>query len=101
MRVKKIFPCVCIDHKPDAGDSTYYGFPILRVAAGLDKEFWQIKYPNCGRGGCLEFPSQYYALKHWNEMQLWLWKNECFDFWTGELKDVPKWKKEVYEELVC
>ena len=36
MRVKKIIPCVCIDHMPDVSDSVYYGMPQLKVSCGFD-----------------------------------------------------------------
>ena len=59
MRVKEVFPCVCIGSKPDTAVSTYYGMPELRT----NGSFWQIRCPRCGRGGLMEFSSQYYALK--------------------------------------
>ena len=75
MRVKKIVPCVCIDHKPDAADSVYYGMPQLKVSGGIDNgtQFYSPYCPNCGRGGCNEYKSAYLALKAWNEMQERLW----------------------------
>lgn len=75
MRVKKIIPCVCIDHKPDVSDSVYYGMPQLKVSGGLENgiQFYSPYCPNCGRGGCSEHKSAYLALKHWNEMQENLW----------------------------
>ena len=36
MRVKKIIPCVCVDHKPDVSDSVYYGMPQLKVSGGFE-----------------------------------------------------------------
>lgn len=75
MRVKKIIPCVCIEHKPDIAVSVYYGMPRLKVSCGLDTsmQFYSPYCPNCGRGGCSEHKSAYLALKHWNEMQESLW----------------------------
>ena len=75
MRVKKIIPCVCIDHRPDASDSVYYGMPQLKVSGGFDTsmQFYSPYCPNCGRGGCAEYKSAYLALKSWNEMQERLW----------------------------
>ena len=87
MRVKKIIPCVCIDHIPDASDSVYYGMPQLKVSCGLgaSMQFYSPYCPNCGRGGCAEYKSAYLALKSWNEMQesLLAWKeNPAFIFET-------------------
>ena len=103
MRVKRIIPCVCITSKPDTAISTHYGMPELRVAKSstTDKEFWQIHCPKCKRGGLLEFKSQYYALKNWNEMQLDLWRHECTDFWEGDiLPNIPEWRREMYKEII-
>ena len=79
MRVKKIIPCVCIDHKPDVSDSVYYGMPKLKVSCGFDTsmQFYSPYCLNCGMGGCTEYKSAYLALKGWNEMQesLWMAKN--------------------------
>ena len=71
MRVKKIIPCVCIDHRPDVSDSVYYGMPQLKVSGSFDTsmQFYSPYCPNCGRGGCVEYKSAYLALKSWNEMQ--------------------------------
>lgn len=66
MKVDNIETCICIDHEPTAADSVFYGMPQLKLSRGYE---WQIFCPNCGRGGCLEFKSQYHALKHWNKMQ--------------------------------
>lgn len=67
MKVDHIETCVCIDHEPTAADSVYYGMPQLKVTKGQE---WSAFCPNCGRGGCLDFKSQYLALAHWNKMQL-------------------------------
>ena len=87
MRVKKIIPCVCIDHRPDVSDSVYYGMPQLKVSGGFDTsiQFYSPYCPNCGRGGCAEYKSAYLALKSWNEMQESLWagkENPAFIFET-------------------
>ena len=87
MRVKKIIPCVCIDHRPDASDSVYYGMPQLKVSGGFDTsmQFYSPYCPNCGRGGCVEYKSAYLALKSWNKMQESLWsvkENPAFIFET-------------------
>lgn len=102
MRVKRIIPCVCIEHKPNAGDSVYYGMPELRVAKGLNsgKEFWQIRCPRCQRGGLFEFSSPYYALKDWNRMQMSCWDWECTSpFEGGVLESCPQWRREMYAEI--
>lgn len=102
MRVKRILPCVCIDHKPDAGDSVHYGMPELRVAKGWNSsiEYWMIRCPSCQRGGLLEFSSPYFALKHWNKMQMSLWDMECTSpFDEGIIENCPQWRKEMYEEM--
>ena len=67
MKVDHIETCVCIDHEPTAADSVYYGMPQLKVTKG---QKWSAFCPNCGRGGCLDFKSQYLALADWNKMQL-------------------------------
>lgn len=66
MIVDNIETCICIDHKVTYTDSVYYGMPHLKITRGQE---WNIFCPNCGRGGCKEFKSQYYALKDWNDMQ--------------------------------
>lgn len=67
MKVDHIETCVCIDHESTEADSVYYGMPQLKVSVGQE---WSAFCPNCGRGGCLDFKSQYLALAHWNNMQL-------------------------------
>lgn len=101
MRVKRIYPCVCITQKPDTAVSTYYGMPELRVVSSESGgEFWQIRCPRCRRGGLLEFRSQYYALKDWNEMQLGLWRDECCNFWEDTISEsCPEWRRKIYEEM--
>lgn len=75
MKVKYILSCVCCDHKPNAGDSVFFGMPQLKVAGGqLDDPFcgdvlYSAYCPNCGIGGSKQFKSAYLALKHWNEFQ--------------------------------
>ena len=66
MKVDHIETCVCIDHEPTSADSVYYGMPQLKVTKGQEGSAF---CPNCGRGGCLDFKSQYLALANWNEMQ--------------------------------
>ena len=69
MKVDHIETCVCIDHEPTEADSVFYGMPRLEVSAG---QAWRGFCPNCGRGGCKEFKSPYFALSDWNKMQLGL-----------------------------
>ena len=69
MKVDQIETCVCIDHEPTEADSVYYGMPQFKVTRG---QKWNIFCPNCGRGGGIEYKSQYLALKDWNEMQIGL-----------------------------
>lgn len=68
----RITPCVCIDHKPTAGDSVHYGMPELKLTHDME---WFTPYcPVCGRGGMKEYKSAYLAIKGWNEMQNKLWR---------------------------
>lgn len=62
-----VIPCVCCDHKPDVGDSIYYGMPQLRITS--DMEEYEIFCPVCGRGGSFQYGSAYKAVKHWNDIQ--------------------------------
>lgn len=68
MKVDHIETCVCIDHELTEADSVYYGMPQLKVTKGQE---WSAFCPKCGRGGCLDFKSQYLALANWNKMQIW------------------------------
>jgi hypothetical protein len=71
MTVEKIIPCICIDHEPTVADSVFYGMPVLLPynSNKEHKQYWNIKCPNCGRGGLFEEKSAYMALKKWNELQ--------------------------------
>lgn len=62
-----VIPCVCCDHKPDAGDSVYYGMPQLKITGNM--EYFEIFCPKCGRGGLMQWGSAYQAVKHWNDVQ--------------------------------
>ncbi len=62
-----VIPCVCCDHKSDAGDSVYYGMPQLKITANM--EYFEIFCPRCGRGGLTQWESAYQAVKHWNDVQ--------------------------------
>ena len=70
MLPEKILPCVCLGHEKTVADSCEDGMPVL-IPHGVfnGKILWNIKCPKCGRGGCLEEKSVYYALKKWNEIQ--------------------------------
>lgn len=65
----RIIPCVCCDHKPDAGDSVYYGMPQLKITGNM--EYFEIFCPKCGRAS-IEFydddgDPQYYCMG-WMDM---------------------------------
>ena len=101
MKVKRVLPCICISHKPNAGDQTYYGMPILTVTE--DGRFWGIQCPACGRAGfgLHQYKSQYFALKAWNELQIGLWNSKCRDFWEDKPKEgCPEWRQEMYQEMM-
>ncbi len=68
MQVKKVLPCVCIDHEPDVGDSVFYGMPQLKVAGSNRNILYTPYCPHCGRGGMFQYKTAYLALKAWNEM---------------------------------
>lgn len=65
MRVKKIIPCVCVDHKPDASDSVYYGMPQLKVSGGFETstQFYSPYCPNCGRGRLLRIQIRIFGIE--------------------------------------
>ena len=89
MKVDKIIPCVCCDHKPDVSDSVYYGMPQLKVCGGKPETFFEYYCPNCGRGNVgLQYKSAYLALKAWNDMQERLWKiKEMTEVETNQRKE--------------
>lgn len=102
MKVKKIIPCVCIDHIPESGDSCEYGMPNLTVCSGIYKgkvvEHWSAFCPNCGRGNhYMMHDSAYKALREWNETQwhCWLWASEPERYHTESVE----WKKLYFKEL--
>ena len=100
MKVKTIYPCVCIDHKPDHIASGTDGMPTLQVYSGGDSYSFIACCPHCGRGDLNSFPTQYQALKEWNETQKTCWDWLCRDFWSGELKaDVEPWRAEILEMM--
>lgn len=103
MTVKRIIPCVCIEHKPDSGDTCDYGMPKLYVSQSTYDymQFWIAYCPNCKRGlPGTEKKSAYLALRDWNELQKRCWDIEYKDFWSGEFKeDTPEWRKEIMKEM--
>ena len=102
MKVKTIFPCVCIDHTPTAADSGTYGMPVMQLYSCGDGRAYHFipKCPNCGRGGLREFTSDYMALKEWNSMQFDLWDKAVTDFWTGEIiPGCEQWRIDLYLQM--
>lgn len=72
MRVEKIAPCLCIDHKPDRVASGHDGMPELSIYTGdIPYSYWFSAFcPNCGRGSKLQsHRSAYFALLYWNDIQ--------------------------------
>lgn len=78
MTVDHIIPCICCEHPPSVDDSIEYGMPILIPQNSIvaHKQFWEVKCPNCGRGGMFQFTSPYLALKDWNALQHHLYEYE-------------------------
>ena len=110
MRVKIIYPCVCIDHEPTYADPCDYGMPRLYVAnsQNIGFQFWYAYCPKCKRGlPGRERKTVYQALKDWNELQIRCWALEYKEFFddTGTYKaDCPAWRKALMrkmEELLC
>ena len=100
--MRKIIPCVCIEHKPDASDSVFYGMPQLVVYetdVGLTR--WSASCPRCKRGSSfMEAKTSGAAIKEWNDIQRAVWDLECHSMWTEEFKDsCPDWRKEMFLEL--
>lgn len=103
MTVERVFPCVCVDHEPDASDCCDYGMPKLYVANSTKphRQFWMAYCPNCKRGlPGHEVLSPYKALKQWNELQRKCWGIEYKEFWSGEFKeDTPEWVRRMMVEM--
>lgn len=78
MTVDNIIPCVCMPHPPTLAERCDYGMPILipHNSNRMHKQYWNVKCPNCGRGGLYEEKSAYLALKKWNELQKGLYAFE-------------------------
>lgn len=74
MKVERVVPCVCLDHQLTVADSVYEGMPQLKVEPS--GKFFTAYCPKCGRGGCVQYKSEYLALNHWNKMQMMLWQRE-------------------------
>lgn len=69
--VKEVLTCVCAGRERTSADSVYFGMPQIKVSNSIrpHKQFWSAYCPNCGRGGLMEEPSAYKALKQWNALQ--------------------------------
>lgn len=104
MTVKRIIPCVCIDHKPNGSDTCDYGMPKLYVANSIKahKQFWIAYCPKCKRGWPgHEKVSSYQALVDWNKLQQKCWDIECREFWVDDFKEkCPMWRRELYNEFI-
>lgn len=90
MTVDKIIPCVCCEHPPSVADSSEYGMPILIPYNSSAKEhlqFWNVKCPKCGRGGCVDEKSAYLALKKWNQIM-----RRCYAIENKEIVFYEDWK---------
>ena len=101
MRVEKIAPCVCIDHKPDRVASGHDGMPELSIYTGdVPYSYWFSAFcPNCRRGSKLQsHRSAYFALLYWNDIQKSCWSTLCTDL-AGNRKDgIEEWQWEIYKE---
>ena len=74
MKLEKIMPCICVEHLPESGDSSYYGMPQLKVTQIFQGKLWYTHFcPNCGRGGLNQFKTPEQAFRDWNELQERLW----------------------------
>ncbi len=75
MKIDYIHPCICVEHLPDTGDSSYYGMPQLKVTRVYNGKTWYTPFcPNCGRGGLSQFKTPFQAFRHWNELQDRVWR---------------------------
>ena len=101
MKVRRVLPCVCIDHAPDYIANGHDGMPALRVYSSRDGSYSFVAYcPDCKRGSLNTYRTSYGALKAWNDLQRQCWDEECSDFWTGELKDdCAPWRAATYRNL--
>lgn len=89
MKIDKITPCICVEHIPEAGDSSFYGMPQLQVTQiWHGHQYYTPFCPNCGRGGLSQYKSAYLAFKGWNEMQERLWR-------MNDGKPMPYVKKDI------
>ena len=74
MKIEYIHPCICVEHMPDTGDSSYYGMPQLKVTHVYNGTMYYTHFcPNCGRGGLNQFKTPQQAFHDWNDMQERLW----------------------------
>ena len=70
-KIGKAETCVCWSGERNAENDWWDGMPHLKIVDnGLVNNHAYVAYcPKCGRGGIIEFPTVYKALKDWNEMQ--------------------------------
>ena len=89
MTVDRVIPCVCCEHPPSVDDGSEYGMPILIPHNSFvsHKQFWNVKCPVCGRGGCVEEKSAYLALKKWNEIM-----QRCYEYEHKPIVFEEEWK---------
>lgn len=103
MTVEKIYPCICVTHKPGAMDRTDYGMPKMYVTNGgkAHQQWWGAYCPNCRRGIPIhEQKSAYLALMDWNYLQERLWVSDVVDTYSGLPREgQEQWKIEILEEM--
>lgn len=101
MKVEKIAPCVCIDHKPDRTASGHDGMPELSVYTGdIPYSYYFSAFcPKCGRGSKLQsHKSAYFALHYWNDIQKSCWSILCTDLAGKRKEGIEEWRWEIYKE---
>lgn len=101
MKVKKIYPCVCIKEDPEEKNLIDYGMPDLAVSQITNRgNIWMSAYcRNCGRGDrWMNQKSAYYALKYWNEIQKTCWSVLCTDIGGNRKPEVKDWQWRIFEE---
>lgn len=98
MKVKKIIPCVCIEHYPETADSCGYGMPNIAVGQG---EWFSCYCRNCGRGSrFLQWQSTYKALKDWNKIQKSCWERRCYKAFSARYRDnIAEWEKRILRDF--
>ncbi len=95
MKVNKIYPCVCIDRKPENCDE---GMPDIAVGQG---NWFSCYCRKCGRGGrFLQYNSAFKAIRAWNEMQKSLWRGKVYRGFTDAYnEDIEEWQIEIWQEI--